>query len=1021
MNKRKIIIPLLLGVSLCLSGIGIALTQSVSAETNNVSFTVDGTIAQSYERGAYFSVPQAYCVLDGTEYSAFSKLTYPNGSTNSAANVHLVELGEYTLEYSYEQGGNKYTDTYTFSVENGMTSLFSYGSNVTAAVKPLPNYFDKTDGTIHNAQTQEGFYYASIDEGAQFTIEKKSGTTEIRYDEIIDLSELAFSKSTKDESAAFLELMFTPEDNGELETKTFTIVLTDVYDAENYLKITLKSPSAQPYITRATAAPNGLYDGMSLSGNLVDYTTNGFGIFGSMYGRYEDYNASSLSFYWDTANNELWGSPTGLGLKPYTIMNNFDNPAVVGYGNEWHGFSTGEVYLSFVVEDILTDSMSFNVLNINGKNAETDYETAGKIDLKVLTGDYNAAYDCVVCGEDYYFKLFEAVAHVPGYGSVDVYKQVYFGADKAELLEVKNEKFKVSKAGVYTMVYTVDCGFGYVTKEITLTAKPEYDKFNQLSYSFNENILNSGRYGDTIFLYDGESVGGYGNKTVAFSVAYGKEEIALSVNTEIPSFVLEKVGTYTITATVTDEIGYTYTTTQEISCIADERPIISLTDLPTVYLRNHTYTFPIPQATYLTSNGVKNADVMLFIDGTDYTEKPYVATKDFALTYKAEIEGKVTTETVACRVIDEKEGELFMTSFFHSENASFTASNNGVEFMTNGSDSEITLLNAIPVELLNFSFEALEDFTLFEGLEFSIFDTVDPNEYVTLTFRENKIGGREVLVLEVNGEPLINLASSFETKKTFSVEIIGNQLYESEKLLGKINYYLDGRAFAGFTSGYVYVKANFINESGKSKIAFKSLAGQLYTSLIKADTAGPQLIFKNQLAGFANRAKGETFVAPSAFAYDALNSANEDLKVKITDPSGALIYEGDISQSYSFILAERGTYSIVYEATDTSVKNNRTRRTFYVNSILMEAPKITLSTPTETAKVGAKYTFATANVSSALKAETTIYIVDSNYRKIYVSGSDYIFTKTGKYTVYYYVVDEYYNVAQVSYTVEVSK
>lgn len=1020
MSKRKIILPLLLGVSLCVSGIGFALIKNVSADTKNVSFAVDGIIAQSYERGAYFSIPEAYCVLDGTEYSAFSKLTYPNGSTNSGANAHLVELGEYTLEYSYEKDGNKYTDTYTFSVENGMTSLFSYGNNVTAELKPLPDYFDKTDGTIHNAQMQEGFYYASIDEGAQFTVGEKSGTTEIRYDEIIDLNELAFSESTKDESAAFLELMFTPEDNGELETKTFTVVLTDAYDAENYLKITLSNTSTQPYITWAKAAPNNLYDGMSLALNLEDYGT-GFAIFGSMYGQYKDYNASSLSFYWDNTNNALWGSPTGLGLKPYIIMNNFDNPAVVGYGNEWNGFTTGEVYLSFVIEDILTDTMSFSVLNINGKNAETDYQTTGEIDLKVFTGDYNAAYDYVVCGEDCYFNLFDAVAHVPGYGSLDVYKQVYYGADKNEPLAIENGRFKVNKAGVYTMVYTVDCGFGYATKEITLTAKTEYDRFNRLSYEFNENILTSGRYCDTVFLYEGESSGGYGNKTVAYSVAYGNETVALNENTQTPSFVLEKVGTYTVTVSVTDEIGYTYTTTKEITCIADEMPIITLTDLPTVYLRNHTYTLPIPQATYLTASGVRNADMTLLIDGTDYTGKPYIATKDFTITYKAECEGKVTTETVDCRVIDEKEGELFMTSFFHSETASFTASNNGVEFMTDGSGSEITFLNAIPVELLTFSFDTVEKCASFEGLEFSIFDTANPNEYVTLTFRENKIGGREVLVLEVNGESLVNLSSSFEAKKSFSVEIIDDELYESGVLLGEIGYYLDGRVFEGFSSGYVYLQASFINESGESKIAFKSLAGQIYSSLIKADTAGPQIVFENQLAGFANRTKGETFVAPAAFAYDTLNSANADLKVKITAPSGALIYEGDISQSYSFVLSERGTYSIVYETTDTSAKNNRTRRTFYVNAILMEAPQITLSTPTTTAKVGKKYTFATANVSSALETKTTIYIVDSNYKKIYVNGLDYTFTKAGKYTVYYYVVDEYYNVAQVSYTVEVSK
>ena len=1021
MSKRKIILPLLLGVSLCLSGIGLALTQSVSAETKNISFTVDGTIGQRYERGAYFSVPEAYCVLDGTEYSAFSELRYPNGSISAGSNVHLIELGEYTLEYSYEENGNKYTDTYKFSVENGMTSLFSYGNNVTAEVKRLPDYFDKTDGTIHNAQMQEGFYYASIDEGAQFTVGEKSGTTEIRYDEIIDLNKLAFNESTKEASSAFLELMFTPEENGVLETKTFTIVLTDVYDATNYIKINLKSPSIQPYITRVSAAPNDLYTSMSLAMNLTDYTTNGFALYASMYGRYEDYNSSSISLYWDMSKNALWGSPTGLGLKPYVIMNNFDNPAVVGYGNEWSGFTTGEVYLSFVIEDILTDSMSFSVLSINDKNAETDYKTTGKIDLKVLTGDYNAAYDYVVCGEEYYFNLFDAVALVPNYGEVDVYKQVYYGANKEEVLAIENGRFKVDKAGVYTMVYTVDCGYGYATKEITLTAKTEYDKFNQLSYSFNENIPTNGRYSDTVFLYDGESVGGYGNKIVAYSVTYENERIALNENTQTPSFLLEKVGVYTVTAIVTDEIGYTYKTTKEISCIADETPIIALTDLPTVYLRNHTYTFPIPQATYLTASGGKNADVTLWIDGTDYTGKPYVATKDFTLTYKAESEGKMSTETVVCEVVDEKAGEAFMTSFFHSESALFTATNSGVEFITDGSGSEITFLNAIPVELLNFSFETVEDFTLFECLEFCIFDTVAPNEYVTLTFRENKIGGREVLVLEINGEPFINLSSTFETKKSFSVEIIGDNLYESEKLLGKIKYYLDGNVFKGFTSGYVYVKASFINETSVSKITFKSLAGQLYTSLIKADTAGPQLIFENQLAGFANRTKGETFVAPAAFAYDTLNSANADLKVKITNPSGALIYEGDISQSYSFVLAERGTYSIVYETTDTSVKNNRTRRTFYVNSILMEAPEITLSTPVETAKVGEKYTFATANVSSELKTETMIYIMDSNYRKIYVSGLEYTFTKAGKYTVYYYVVDEYYNVAQVSYTVEVSK
>ena len=1020
--KQKAIIMLAIGTLTC-SAVAFAFangTEAVAAE--NANFQLESIIESNYTRGSYLQVPSASYVIDGNKYLATHKLVAPSGNSATEKTVKLSELGEYTITYTVENGELEYVDEYTFTVTNKCSSLFTYSPNVIAEDNAsLPTYID----------TEK--YNASSEQGLEFTVDGSVSTSVIQYNQIIDLKEIGFNKKNSSETEkSFVELLFTPENNEEREADRLQIVLTDAYDPNNYLKIDLVAPHVfglmdQPEIkTRVKAAPNDLYDGLGIIGN--SYLTTGTVAQSSMYGRYKDNAVNSISLYYDYENNELWCNP--INGIPYIVMDQFENADIVGAANRWYGFTTGEVYLSFVVDSILEEQMlyndkgqmSFTVLNIGGKACNGDFSSYPKADILVYNNEFDYQNDYVVAGEGLYFDIFDAKGFVENYGEVDMQTKVYFGDDLQEL-PVRNGRFDLAKAGKYTIVYSIDSVVGKYQRQITLTAKSAFDIGDELAYTFNPSIATNGYVGDRIYLYEGNAVGGVGLQNAAFKVSTGAENIQIDYSTEVPSFVMEKVGVYKIECVISDAIGTRLIKTLDVECQSDEKPRIILPPLPKAYLIGHSYTFPVAEGKYVDQNGEKTVLVSTWINGEDYTDKSYTVAEDFTVIYKAVLEDNSSIKSESewnCKAVSMKTGEEYLESYFYATDAELENTAIGMNIKTTKADNFISFLRPIPVELLELKFIPHDGHMNFDGIEFIITDSLDRTQAVKFAIQKLYINEKAYTSFYLNDSFIATIAGDLNDIESsalgFSYNYKTHMVYEPDgALLDIIKYYSDGELFAGFESGYVYVDMCFTGVVAESAITITEIASQVFASYIQMDSAGPTLFFSKQLAQSSKAFVGDKFTAPSVKAWDMFNQVQ--VKVKISDPDGIVIYEGSISNDYIFDVTKVGSYEIKYIA-DDDIKN-RNAKTFYVSAWeKSDPPTITLSEIKHTAKVGETYTFATATITG-VDAAMTLYIANEEMTKTFINGDAYVFEEAGVYTVYYYVVDAYNNIVLKSYQMEV--
>lgn len=1006
MKKKKLTSWLLCGL-ISVSAVCLFVGMRASADSIETDFYLDYSISDSYTRGEYLEIPKARYTVDGVSYEAKTTLTYPSENYSSASSVALYEIGEYTLQYCVQSGDKTYVDTYAFSVVNQASSLFSYGANVKAQNDAqLFDYFGENDGEAHSAQLQENKRYSTIDAGVRFTVSDDGTPTQIRYNQIVNLADIGFDNADTQTGGQFVEFFFTPDMNSELELEKFKIVLTDVYDENNYLTINFAHLAVQPSLMRAKVAPCDMYEPTSYY-----WGTAGTYVNSSMYGRYQDYNTNSVMLYYDVADNEIWSKPSN-GTSIFPLMNGFNNPGIVGYGNEWQGFTTGEVYVSFIVEDTLNGKASFTLLSVGGKSLTGDYTKTGTVDLKIFTGDYEPTRDILKAGEHHSFAIFDSIAQVENYGFVDVYTEAYY--NDTQRVTIENGKLPLRKAGKYTLVYLVDSVFGYARKTVDFTVRESYE--NELGYTVNENTVESAFVGDRVYFYEGEAFGGYGEKSVSVLVKFDGNTVAVDYDSLYPSFVASREGVYEIVYTVTDSIGYSIEKTATVECVKNpiltlEKPMIS-----GVYLIGRSYTFAPPKS------NESEAMNSVFIDGQEYTNLPYTVTKDFTLTYQVQHGDSVYAEDVACKAIPEKDGVDYITSFFYSDSVGIESTENGVFMRATQADSEVRFMQEISTDLLNLTFINQADLANYGGLSFTISDTKNPSETVEISFKKQTVAGVSFFAVAVNGTVRAKADLWLETDGNFgfALDKTDNGIYDlNGKKLVELEHYANGSAFKGFSSGYVYMRMRFLGVEEESGLTLRVLAGQVYSNLIVADVSGPVILVKGELSTFMTVEEGSEVLIPSAYAYDAFHGATE-VTVRIVGPSGE-IYKGGISNGYTLTVGEaNSSYTVTYETFDTSAIKNRSRKVIYINVVRTDTPQITVLNAVQTAKVGVEYTVAQISVECNNSVKTTVYITDFNDRKIYIEDGKYTFTKAGRYRVYYYVEDEYKNVAITSYSVEVS-
>lgn len=364
-------------------------------------------------------------------------------------------------------------------------------------------------------------------------------------------------------------------------------------------------------------------------------------------------------------------------------------------------------------------------------------------------------------------------------------------------------------------------------------------------------------------------------------------------------------------------------------------------------------------------------------------------------------------------------GEAFTAAFFTADNAELDVDDQGLLVGTSAEGGSVTFDRALPVQFIGVSFQALSEKANFSGVEFTLTDAENADKSVTLSFgksvrnneqtvvRINRDSERKVAV-SLNGTSSQYFSFSYRSEEKAFVTYAGGDL-------GKIEKYADGDAFEGFPSGMATLSMKFTGVTGESGIRLLDIADQPLSKYVTADRQGPMMLLSRELPLMLVKEKGDTLVVPSAAVYD-LFSEVKSVSVSVVY-NGVAVYEGDAASEHEIALTEKGNCSVEYVAYD--VLGNKTVKTCTVVTKDPTAPVITLKREKDTAWVGKAYTFQKADVVSENDAELYMYVVNENGGRIAVENNTYTFKKAGKYTVFYYAVDSYQNIAIETYAVEV--
>ena len=1044
--KRKILLPILaFAVVLCvLSSVFIFGTAKA-----DVQFSFN--LQSEYSKGVTITLPDGE--LDGQKLDHF--VSYPDGRTSGYKDVKLDTVGVYSVAY-YKPDTNTVVAEKTFNVNNAFSGLFTLSDGVEIVPETdIPDYINLTGNTVLGAGVVDAPFTGRTS-GVKFKVSKNGA--KIDYNGIIDLNELNCQFGTSISQfwlpqkfeTHFIEFLITPEDNKVKEFNHFQVTLTDVYDASNYLTFDVwpadRKFSSMTSVYIAVSA-KGMYEPLGIAEDgRQGINTNGGATRSTFYGQVGTCDTDNVRLYFDMMDNSVYRYPTTTDRYPAALFKHFADPSVVGLENLWYGFTTGEVYLSIMVDELLMNSASFMLMNVGGRTLDSDY-SMGQQDVSILVdyGEYkNSGIPSGVAGTDTSYPIFKAIAHSKSGGVLSAPESnVYYrGADGTQnkKLVVYNGRFKTENAGVYTIEYISESVFGKATKTVNVNVLEEYAEQDRLSFSLD--LFDGVSYlGDKVFLYDVEVDGGIGGVSMAKEVYFSADGVSAweKVETVIDGlfayFVTSQTGSYKVVYTATDELGASLVRESVIGTQFNSLPVIEQVNIPAKMIKGKQVILPIPNATFIDAQGEHQVEVKAFIGGVDYTGKAYTVDGDFAINYKAIVKDKtsITSEVLYnVQAVDVSNDSNFYKSYFvysdknndNQDDYTFNVDNSGIYFSTNVNGATFKFINSLPDRLLNFSFAVPDSAGNVEKINMYVTDSVNPNQKIKLSVLKVYNDGKQYAMLAINDQITSTISGSFADNEkvpfTMSYDSENFAFYDANgKNMGLVKTYVNGLAFKGFTSGMVYLQFETELNGASGTVRLISIGGQSFNAKNTIDKTRPQFVIKEDVSDSRFAKIGQTFNVPKAEIYDFLSNISE-FKCVVETPSGNDLNVDKFDGSYTFTVNEVGTYVIAFSGKDAA--GNRLSLTeYYIIVQENNPPIINLSENLKLEySVGDKL-----NLPEIIAEDDTtedcmvICYLEEPDLNVVILNSEYKFSVKGEYNIYVYAYDEFYNFTINKYTVKV--
>ena len=365
-------------------------------ESYGITFTVVNNlpvinfpfVSSEFICGETFTPTALNAVYGGLVQNLAYELSYPQGGTRKSSTFALSEYGLYTLSYKAVFGKDAYTFQRTFETLDKVVSIQS-----------------EQEKEIAYVATE----YSDI-RGIGFTLKENEI---LKYNKIVDLNKQTASNK-------IIELFVTPRIAGDLETDMIDIVLTDIYDKNNYVTIRSYSDKQMSYNYLTAGVKNNRKVGWN-NGVLKTWASGGTDGYATHSGKSKDGAYNPINFSFDYSTGKVYViNPSGEQILVTDLTNPIEHEEV------FKGFTTGEVFVTVKLHSVLSADASFLLRSIGGQIFTDIYATNlpdVQIEVDTLGYDESELPDAQK-GKPY--ELFNATCTELNGKSLMVTEKVYF-------------------------------------------------------------------------------------------------------------------------------------------------------------------------------------------------------------------------------------------------------------------------------------------------------------------------------------------------------------------------------------------------------------------------------------------------------------------------------------------------------------------------------------------------------------------------------------------------------------------
>ena len=341
-------------------------------------------------------------------------------------------------------------------------------------------------------------------------------------------------------------------------------------------------------------------------------------------------------------------------------------------------------------------------------------------------------------------------------------------------------------------------------------------------------------------------------------------------------------------------------------------------------------------------------------------------------------------------------------------------------------DTTFTLPQKLYADNMELAFDVMAG-SSFEYLEIVFSDFINPSKNIVFTAKQAESGTD----FYINGKNAGTLGISFKNDADYFHAIyecdgVNNRLVNTygqaiSSKIAKIDTWSNGATFDGYTDGTCTVRFSVKGVNGAAKFALKKVNNQgFYTESIGenkqlfSDFSAPVLYVHGKYETRYNL--GDKVVLYRAEAFDVLKEQSY-ITMTVEKPDGTIYHQSSANVDTPLLLSEYGDWIVTYSVHDGNEWFSAEER-FVFNVVDAIDPILTVSNdlPKQLA-INTTYTFPTAQVYDNETQNCKYYVIVSrpDAMREAIENNQYTFTKKGMYTVSYYTMDEYMNVAQKTY------